>query len=99
MPNKIKILGIIFVWFEGSYRKENANLEYIADYCRLDCMLNDEIEILEDNTEEIEEIEELKRYEEGNMYTYKYTEIPEKINELVKTVNSIRKELKNESND
>lgn len=41
-----------------------------------------------------EEIEELKRYEEGNMYTYKYTEIPEKINELVKAVNEIRKENK-----
>lgn len=47
--------------------------------------------VLEDNTEEIEE---LKRYEEGNMYTYKYTEIPEKINELVKAVNEIRKENK-----
>ena len=52
VPNKIKIFGIVFVWFEGSYRKEDANLEYISDYCRLDCMLNDEIEILEDNTED-----------------------------------------------
>lgn len=68
-----------------------ANIINKLDDCKID--LNDEVEILEDNTEEIEE---LKRYEEGNMYTYKYTEIPEKINELVKAVNSIRKDKSND---
>ena len=53
-------------------------------------------EILEDNTEEIKE---LKPIEDGMTVRYEWNEIPNKINELVKSVNYIRKELKNESND
>lgn len=89
VPKKIKILGIVFVWFEDSYRKEDANLEYITDYCRLDCMLNDEIEILEDNTEEIEELDLTKKQ---NIWD-KLSMCEDKINELVKAVNKIRKDL------
>lgn len=70
--------------------KYDSKFNFKIDYMRI---LNYYVEILEDNTEEIEE---LKRYEEGNMYTYKYTEIPEKINELVKAVNSIRKDKNND---
>ena len=49
--------------------------------------------ILEDNTEEIEE---LKPVEDGTAYRYEWSEIPNKINELVKAVNSIRKEKNND---
>ena len=55
--------------------------------------LTDEVEILEDNTEEIEE---LKPVDDGITYRYEWSEIPNKINELVKAVNSIRKEKNND---
>ena len=58
-------------------------------------LLNSEVILVEDNTEEIEEIEELKRYEEGTTYTYKYSDVPEKINELVKAVNQLIIKLAN----
>lgn len=77
------------------------------DDCKID--LNDEVEILEDNTEEIEELDKQKAKNEiwtytdaninkSNLYCLSlYTEhhIVPKINELVKAVNSIRKD-KNE---
>ena len=53
--------------------------------------INDRVEILEDNTEEIEE---LKPVEDGLAYRYEWSEIPNKINELVKAVNEIRKDEK-----
>ena len=49
--------------------------------------------VLEDNTEEIEE---LKPVEDGATYRYEWSEIPKKINELVKAVNSIRKDKSND---
>ena len=54
-------------------------------------LFNSKIEILEDNTEEIEE---LKPVEDGLAYRYEWSEIPNKINELVKAVNEIRKDEK-----
>ena len=97
VPNKIKIFGIVFVWFEGSYRKEDANLEYITDYCRLDCMLNDEVEILEDNTEEIEGLKyELQNLfdDKGNILETQFIlrdeDVIKTINDLVKTVNKMK---------
>ena len=59
-------------------------------------LLNSKIEVLEDNTEEIEEIEELRTDEviDGNWVLRKPTnlEIAYKVNELVKAVNKLRKE-------
>ena len=52
--------------------------------------LNDEVEILEDNTEEIEE---LTYYCIGNAKSTDQTKMIDKINELVKAVNEIRKDL------
>ena len=49
--------------------------------------LNDEVEILEDNTEEIEELPDYNYSIKGNR---------DKINELVKAINSIRKEKNND---
>ena len=59
--------------------------DYIGD---ITVVLNNEVEILEDNTEEIEE---LKPVEDGITYRYEWSEIPNKINELVKAVNKLRK--------
>lgn len=52
---------------------------------RLIDFLTDEVEILEDNTKEIEELPD---------YNYSIKENRDKINELVKAVNSIRKDKK-----
>ena len=55
--------------------------------------LNDEVEILEDNTEEIEELLTIEDYECDK------TDIRlnrDKINELVKAINSIRKDKNND---
>ena len=65
--------------------------------------LNDEIEILEDNTEEIEEldnwfVDERKEYREFDIQAINlcFSKHRDKINELVKTVKEIRKEQINE---
>ena len=49
--------------------------------------INDEVEILEDNTEEIEELPD---------YNYSIKENRDKINELVRAVNKLRKEKSND---
>ena len=56
-------------------------------------LLNSKIEVLEDNTEEIEELEPVK---DGITYRYEWSKIPNKINELVKAINSIRKDKNND---
>ena len=66
------------------------NSDIFIDDCE---NLNEEVEILEDNTEEIEE---LKPVEDGITYRYEWSEIPNKINELVKAINSIRKDKNND---
>ena len=95
IPKKIKYRGEVYhhnVFKTNYYRDDNGSpLSYVN--------LNDEAEILEDNTEEIEELE----YEESKMYCdtqliestkrAKQEDIIDKINELVKAVNSIRKDL------
>lgn len=63
--------------------------------------LNDEVEILEDNTEEIEELSTYRDIEEfGELdkrcINQNAKEFFDKINELVKTVNSIRKDKNND---
>ena len=64
-----------------------ANIINKLDDCKID--LNDEVEILEDNTEEIEELPD---------YNYSIKENRDKINELVKRINYIEREI-NESNN
>lgn len=53
------------------------------DDCKID--LNDEVEILEDNTEEIEELS----------YEWTTNEIADRVDKLIKAVNEIRKDLNN----
>lgn len=71
------------------YEKEQGCASLVAELKTMSD-LKSEVEILEDNTEEIEE---LKPVEDGVTYRYEWSEIPNKINELVKAVNEIRKDL------
>ena len=72
--------------------KTANNMEYYD--CTIDFILKDiaknimfkEFEILEDNTEEIEELPD-------DIDEFGWLEVKEKINELVKAVNEIRKDL------
>lgn len=58
-----------------------ANIINKLDECKID--LNDEVEILEDNTEEIEELS----------YEWTTNEIADRVDKLIKAVNEIRKDL------
>lgn len=76
-PKKIIVDGVYFIWFEGSYRTDDFVKEYISTYFRLENMLNDEIEIIEEvEDKEYENIEEI-----NNAY---YHEEQDKINEMFK---------------
>lgn len=74
---------------------EEVSFNYKIDYLRI---LSYEVEILEDNTEEIEELPTKLVYGSainGNPeYHVTQKEIVDKINELVKAVNAIRKDKK-----
>lgn len=94
VPKKIKCIDREFYFQENEtiidylYRTDkNGNGWLVVQ----DIGLNDEIEILEDNTEEIEELKETD-------YSLSFVEEKffNKINELVKAVNELRKEKSNE---
>ena len=95
VPKRIKYEGLIYNWditgylhYEDSHISEKAFLEgYRTDMC-----LNDEVEILEDNTEEIEELKYDVVDENGRGW-YKLDTIADKVTELIKAVNQIRKDL------
>ena len=107
IPKKIKIgENIYFYDYDmGYYRKsdEEYNLRvYLTEDLGLDVYedLVREVEILEDNTEEIEELEK-EQEAIGNPKTlrqeirlyYDSNKMGDKINELVKAINEIRKDL------
>lgn len=96
MPKEIKFDNEVFVYIDKweqyvTKEEEIPLLRRICDYNYSG--LNEEVEILEDNTEEIEE---LKYFTIGNAKSANQTEIIDKINELVKAVKEIRKDLKDE---
>lgn len=67
----------------GDYTND-FNSEYgIFSGWALNLMLNNEVEILEDNTEEIEELS----------YEWTTNEIADRVDKLIKAVNQIRKDL------
>ena len=101
LPKSIKYYGFIWQLHNGNYVENGQRM--LEDYLANGIVesLNDYVEILEDNTEEIEElgiinnylynilpkeekIKQLKSYIENNR---------NKINELVKAVKEIRKDL------
>ena len=96
IPQKIKYNGDVYeLQMSRDYYscEKHEYLTNMANNKRLDIFLNDYVEILEDNTEEIEEIpNELLNELDLTTHIIKHFN---KINELVKAVNEIRKENKN----
>ena len=93
LPKRIKIQEYVFELskdYEHYYYNEDVEITHLINHNFSN--LNEEVEILEDNTEEIEE---LKPVEDGITYRDEWSEIPNKINELVKAVNKLRKENNN----
>ena len=93
LPKRIKIQEYVFELskdYEHYYYNEDVEITHLINHNFSN--LNEEVEILEDNTEEIEE---LKPVEDGLAYRYEWSEVPKKINELVKAVNKLRKENNN----
>jgi len=92
IPEKIKYNEMEFKYDKSSGRYIRKTSSITTWFCIerfTNDFLNKTVEILEDNTEDIKE---LKRYGEGNAYVYKPDEIADKIDELVKAVNELRKE-------
>ena len=93
LPKRIKIQDYVFELskdYEHYYYNEDVEITHLINHNFSN--LNDEVEILEDNTEEIEEIPE-ERIEDCTDRNYAY--LATKYNELVKSVNAIRKDIKN----
>ena len=81
----------IVIWDGINFRQEEPNGRYFNETIDDAEFAIREFEILEDNTEEIEELEKCS---DGISYGYRQIDIPEKINELVRAVNQLRKENK-----
>lgn len=86
VPEKIKYNQLEFKYDKGSGKYIRKNSSIITWFCIerfTSYFLNKTVEILEDNTEEIEELPDYNYSIKGNR---------DKINELVKAVNKLRKE-------
>lgn len=99
IPKKIKNGEYIYFYDYdmGYYRKSNEvdnSRVYLTEDLGLDVYedLVREVEILEDNTEEIEELKYDVVDENGRGW-YKLDTIADKVTELIKSVNEIRKDL------
>lgn len=89
---KYKEMTYTYHYDIGDYTND-FNSEYgIFSGWALNLMLNDEVEILEDNTEEIEELDKDGTFEFNKIQHQAIIDIQNKINELVKAVNAIRKD-------
>ena len=94
LPKKIKVKNYIFEWVDIDTGKGYHNTErkdwiiWLQDLISLDTKeeLNETVEILEDNTKEIEELPD-------DIDEFGWLEVKDKINELIKVVKEIRKDL------
>ena len=103
VPKRIKWGTVNYILRQNSldghlyYEKEQGGTSLVTELNTMDD-LKSEVEILEDNTEEIEELPTKLVYGSainGNPeYHVTQKEIVDKINELVKAVNAIRKDKK-----
>ena len=96
LPKRIKIQDYVFELskdYEHYYYNEDVEITHLINHNFSN--LNDEVEILEDNTEEIEELFDY-RTGENDLYNDNFDDMFRKINELVKAVNSIRKDKNND---
>lgn len=97
IPRHIKYEYYQYDWSDNAndYICEDADGKRLSMFddgyiCILCNSLNDEVEILEDNTEEIEELE---YFNIGKAKSTDQTKMIDKINELVKAIKEIRKDL------
>ncbi len=99
LPKSIKYYGFIWQLHNGNYVENGQRM--LEDYLANGIVesLNDEVEILEDNTEEIEELKRTQNVYDMTLECYhdiekkiSNDELADKINELVKAVNKLRKE-------
>ena len=96
VPEKIKYNQLEFKYDKESGKYIRKNSSIITWFCIerfTNDFLNKTVEILEDNTEEIEEIPE-ECIEDCTDRNYAY--LATKYNELVKAINSIRKDKNND---
>ena len=85
LPKHIRINKLEYFYNENRKTYDSEYGEQMS-FDFTDNVLNREVEILEDNTEEIEELPE-------NIDEFGWLEVKDKINELVKAVKEIRKDL------
>lgn len=100
IPRHIKYEYYQYDWSDNAndYICEDADGERLSMFddgyiCILCNSLNEIVEILEDNTEEIEELDKDGTFEFNKIQHQAIIDIQNKINELVKAVNQIRKDL------
>lgn len=104
VPERVKYGNRIYKFYKGeqdyiSYDDEETKwcgrtlLFTIMECHHITELLEAEVEILEDNTEEIEEI---PQYRIDNCTDYNYCYLAEKYNQLAKAVNKLRKNKNNE---
>lgn len=95
VPEKIKYRNCIFnKTFGAGINPDYVNYDntYLLEYVSNEAdSLNELVEILEDNTEEIEELDKDGTFEFNRIQHQAIIDIQNKINELVKAVNQIRK--------
>ena len=90
IPKKIKYKDNCYIFKHTNYSIDHL-YELIGHECigwleHKDINLFDEVEILEDNTEEIEELPD-------DIDEFGWLEVKEKINELIRVIKQIRKDL------
>ena len=91
LPKHIRINKLEYFYNENRKTYDSEYGEQMS-FDFTDNVLNMEVEILEDNTEEIEELDLIKK---ENIWD-KLSLCEDKINELVRAIKDIRKDLKNE---
>lgn len=96
IPKKIKYKDSCYIFKHTNYSIDHLYVlighESIGWLEHKDINLFDEVEILEDNTEDIEELKYDVVDENGRGW-YKLDTIADKVTELIKAVNQIRKDL------
>ena len=102
LPLNIQVDGNKYNWdnLEHFYGREDRDDEDLLELARVYdtvTFLDMNVEVLDNNLEDnTEEIEELEYFNIGKAKSTDQTKMIDKINELVKAVNQIRKDLKDE---
>ena len=94
IPQRIRVDKDIYNWdIEEFYKREDGkDLFVLADFYNTIGFLELEVEILEDNTEEIEELDTDIHIDSFMDAELTFNKIAQEINKLGKTINELRKE-------